>query len=112
MNPAIAIRKTLDGRVQARRIDGKPLSVQDREDARLMVMIEELPPRASVVEEVRDEQKLRAVKICSTLVEEHLWLLLDRTYQPRGGLAIYYPEELPVLNNKTPEQLREIHKVK
>jgi hypothetical protein len=65
-----------------------------------------------VVEEVRDGEKLKAVKICSALLEDHLWLVLERSFEPRDGLAIYYPEELPELRTKTPEQLREIHKVK
>ncbi len=68
--------------------------------------------RAWVVEEVRAGDRLRAVKICSAPLEDHLWLILDRSFAPTDGLAIYYPEELPELRTKTPEQLREIHKVK
>jgi len=112
MNPAIAIRKTPDGRIQARRLDGKPLTPDDIEQAKSMAVIEELPPRAWVVEEIRDGEKLKAVKICSALLEDHLWLVIDRSYRPTDGLAIYYPDELAELGTKTPEQLREIHKVK
>ncbi len=112
MNPAIAIRKTPDGRIQARRLDGRPLTPEDREQARQLAVIEELPPRSWVVEEVYDGQNLRAVKICSAFLEDHLWLVIDRSYQPTDGLAIYYPDELAELTTKTPEQLREIHKVK
>jgi len=112
MNPAIEIRKTPDGRIQARRVDGRPLTPADKEQAQRLAVIEELPPRAWVVEEVRDGEKLKAVKICSAIVEDHLWLIVDRSFTPADGLAIYYPEELAELGTKTPEQLREIHKVK
>jgi hypothetical protein len=112
MNPAIAIRKMSDGRIQARRIDGKPLTVADREEARRMVLIAEIRPRAWVVEEVRDGGRLKAVKICSAVLQDHLWVVVDRSYQPTEDLAIYYPEELSELGSKTPEQLREIHRIK
>lgn len=65
-------------------------------------------PRAWVVEEVRD----KAVKICSAVLDDHLWLILDRSFIPHDGLACYYAEEIPLLGNKTPEDLREIHKAK
>jgi hypothetical protein len=112
MNPTIQIRKTPDGRIQARRSDGKPMTVEDREEARRTAIIEDLRPGAWIVEEIKDGRNLRAVKIYSALLDDHLWLLIDRTYQPFGGLAIYYPEELAELRTKTLEELREIHKVK
>lgn len=92
--------------------NSQSLEPDDREQARRMADIEELPLRAWVVEEVRDGETLKAVKICSAVLEDHLWLILDRSFEPNDGLAIYYPEELLELKNKTPEQLREIHKVK
>jgi hypothetical protein len=52
VNAAIEIRKNLDGRIQARRLDGKPLTSEDREEARRMAIIEELPPRAWVAQEI------------------------------------------------------------
>jgi hypothetical protein len=112
VNAAIEIRKTPDGRIQARRFDGKPLTPEDREEARRLAVIEELPPRAWVAEELRDGNSLRAVKICSAVLEDHLWLILDRSFEPKDNLAIYYPEELPELRNKKPEELSEIHKAK
>ena len=112
MNPAIEIRKSPDGRIQARRTDRRPLTPEDWVEAKKLALIEELPPRAWVVDEVHDGESLKAVKICSALLQDHLWLLIDRHYQPADGLAIYYPEDLAELGNKTPEQLREIHKVK
>ena len=112
LNPAIEIRRTPDGRFQARRLDRKPLTPEDQEEARRLALVEELPPRAWVGEEVRDGQKLKAFKICSAVLEDHLWLILDRAFEPRDGLALYYPEELPILKTKTTEELRGIHKVK
>lgn len=112
MNATIEIRKTDDGAILARRVDGKPLTPEDKEQAKRLAIIDDLPPRAWVVEEIRDGEKLKAVKICSEPLEDHLWLVFDRSYQPTDGLAIYYPEELAELGTKTPEQLREIHKVK
>lgn len=112
MNAAIEIRKTPDGRIQARRMDGKPLTAEDREQARLMAVIEELPPRAWVAQEIRDGSNLKAIKICSAVLQDHLWLILDRSFEPKDGLAIYYPEELATIATKSPEELREIHKVK
>ena len=100
MNPAIAIRKTPDGRIQVRRIDGKPLSDADREEARRMAVIEELPPRAWVVEEVRDGGKLKAIKICSAVLQDHLWVVMDRSFETKDELAVYYSEELPELKSR------------
>ena len=105
-------KRTPDGRILARRKDRLPLTAADREEARRLAVIEELPPRAWMAEEIRDGQRLKAVKICSAVLEDHLWLILDSGFKPRDGLAVYYAEELPELSTKTPEQLREIHKVK
>jgi len=88
------------------------LEVDDQEQAGLLAVIKDLPPRAWVVKEVRDGEMLKAVKICSALLEDHLWLILDRSFEPNDGVAIYYPEELSEIGSKTPEQIREIHKVK
>jgi hypothetical protein len=112
VNGAIEIRKTPDGRIQARRRDGRPLTTEDREQARLMAVFEELPPRAWVVQEIRTGDCLRAVKICSAVLLDRLWLILDRGFEPKDGLAIYYPEELTILKSKSSEELKSIHKVK
>ena len=72
----------------------------------------DLPPRAWVVEEVREGEKFRAAKICSGLLDDHLWLIIDRSFTPADGLAIYYPEELAVLQSKSPDEIRQIHQAK
>jgi hypothetical protein len=83
-----------------------------REHARPATIVEELPPRAWVVEEIKNGNGLRAVKICSAVLDDHLWLIFDRSFEPKDGLAIYYPEELPAIAKKSPEELKEIHKAK
>lgn len=112
MNAALEIRKSQDGRIQARRVDGRPMTPEDREQARKLAVFENLPPRSWVVGEICDGKTLRSVKMRSALLEDDLWLVIDRSFNANDGLAIYYPEELAGLETKTPEQLREIHKVK
>jgi len=64
-------------------------------------------------QEVRERaNSIQAVKITSTVLNDDIWLILDRSFIPHDGLACYYPEEIPLLKTKTPEDLREIHKVK
>ena len=71
------------------------------------------PLRAWVVKEIRGGSgKLRAVLICSALLQSHLWVIWDRDFQPGDSLAIYFSEELPLLKGKSVEDLRDIHKVK
>ena len=57
-------------------------------------------------------QNIQGYKIESKVLSDDIWLILDRAFIPTDGLARYYPEEIPLLGNKTPEELREIHKVK
>lgn len=69
-------------------------------------------PQTPQALEIRETKTIQAVKICSHILEDTIWLILDRSFIPHDGLAVYYPEEIPLLNSKTPEQLREIHKYK
>ena len=69
MNTAIEIRKTPDGRIQARRLDRRPLTAEDLKEAQRMAIVEELPPRAWVADEVRDGQTIKAIKICSAVLD-------------------------------------------
>ena len=69
-------------------------------------------PHTQALEVVEANQSIQAVKICSHVLEDEIWLILDRSFIPHDGLACYYPEEIPELKSKTPEQLREIHKYK
>jgi len=68
---------------------------------------------APEAQEVRERaNSIQAVKIYSHVLEDEIWLILDRSFIPHDGLATYYPEELCELKNKTLEDIREIHKVK
>ena len=69
-------------------------------------------PQTQALEVVETNQSIQAVKISSHVLEDDIWLILDRSFIPRDGLAVYYPDEIPLLKTKTPEDLREIHKVK
>jgi hypothetical protein len=61
---------------------------------------------------VVETDTIQAVKISSRILEDEIWLIFDRSFTPSDGLAIYYPDELPELGSKTPDQLREIHQIK
>jgi len=79
----------------------------------LMDSQEVAPLRARVVDRVHgDNGNLRAVLVCSDLLEDHLWLIIDRSFTPTDDCAIYYPEELPLLKDKTLADLRQIHEAK
>ena len=74
--------------------------------------LENETPSKSCLEVVETNRTIQGVKICSHVLEDEIWLILDRSFIPHDGLACYYPEELPELKTKTPEDLREIHKIK
>ncbi len=81
---------------------------------RRMETSEEKQEGGRVVEaqEIRESDTIQGVKIASTVLNDDIWLILDRSFIPHDELAVYYPEEIPLLKTKTPEDLREIHKVK
>jgi len=62
--------------------------------------------------EVHEGETIQGVKICSHVLEDDIWLILDHSFVPHDGLAVYYAEELPELKTKTPGDLREIHRAK
>lgn len=80
----------------------------------MIQMQEDLTPiRAWIAQEVRGENgELRAALICSAVLEDHLWLILDREFIPHDGLATYYSEELSLLKGKSLEDLKLIHVTK
>jgi hypothetical protein len=59
-----------------------------------------------------EDGEIIAVEICSTALEAHIWLAFDDSFDPQDGQAVFYVDELEFLKTKTPEQLKEIHKVK
>ena len=111
----LEVKKTPDGRTLARRTDGQPLTSQDREEAKQMIQTQEdlTPIRAWFVDRVYgDNEELRALLICSAMLEAHLWVIWDRSFEPKDNLAIYYAEELPLLSGKSLEDLKLIHETK
>ena len=115
MRAALAVRKLPDGRLQARRLDGAPLSDADRQEARRMADAEaEAPPRAWEIERVTDPAtgELRAVHICSAPLESHLWVLADPEFIPTDDDPIFFADEFEILKTKSIETMREVLKVK
>jgi hypothetical protein len=81
--------------------------------AEVMDPLPENPPRAWLLDEIRfPNGELRAYKICSAMLQTHLWVLKDSTYQPRDDEPIFYADELPLLRRKTVHELLEVVKVK
>jgi len=65
------------------------------------------------VEEIRsDSGEIQAVLICSGILQDDLWVVYDRSFEPKDSLAIYYGEEMGELVKKTVDEQRVIHKVK
>jgi len=62
--------------------------------------------------EVVEDKTIQAVKICSHILQDEIWLILDRSYIPTDDLACYYAEEIPLLRNKSQEDLKLIHQTK
>ncbi len=58
------------------------------------------------------EGKIQAVKIHSEILQDDLWLILDRAFIPDDGSAFYFIDEIRFLENKTPAELKKIHEVK
>jgi len=64
-------------------------------------------------QEVRERaNSIQAVKITSTVLGDDIWLILDRSFIPTDGLAIYYAEEIVLLKGKSLEDLKLIHQTK
>jgi hypothetical protein len=59
-----------------------------------------------------EDGEIVAVQICSTVLEVHIWISFDDAFDPPDRLAVFYGHELEHLKNKTPDQLRKIHKDK
>ena len=106
MSQVLEVRKTPDGKVFAKRKDGHPLTPEDREAAKRLALSD------TEALEVQEGETIQGVKIASSILGDEIWLILDRSFVPPDGLACYYAEEIPLLRDKTQEELREIHNVK
>ncbi len=65
-----------------------------------------------VLEEAWEGDIQKARKVYSRILEAELWLIFERVFEPQDNLGLYYPEEIPLLWDKTPKELRKINKVK
>jgi hypothetical protein len=74
-----------------------------------MPVDEDLEPAENI-----SEGRIIAVKICSHVLDACIWFSFDPDFKPDNdeSLAVFYAEEIPLLSDKTTEQLREIHKWK
>jgi hypothetical protein len=59
-----------------------------------------------------DAGEIVAVEIASEVLSADVWLAFRDAFNPGDDKAVFYAHELPLLKEKTLEQLREIHKVK
>ena len=113
---AIAVRKLPDGRIQARRLDGEPMSDADREEARRIAEAEQAEPSfgeltAKPAAEI-DAGKVQAVLIDSEVLSAPLWLAFDAEFDPGDGLPVFYAAELQFLKDKPAATLRKIYETK
>ena len=67
----------------------------------------------TTVDQIIDDRTI-AVLIDSKVLGALIWFALDDTWKPDPGdtTPVFYAHELPALRLKTPEQLRDIFKVK
>jgi hypothetical protein len=55
-----------------------------------------------------------AVKICSHVLDACVWVAFDENFKPDDDepLAVFYAREIPLLKDKTADELRQIHRIK
>jgi hypothetical protein len=103
----LEIRRTPEGKIQARRKDGRPLTPKDKEEANRLAAQLTTAPTADIT-----KGRIIAVEICSDVLEAHIWLAFDDDVKANDGQAVFYADELPFLATKDADTLREFHKVK
>ena len=64
--------------------------------------------------DILNDEEIIAVLIDCTVLNATIWLAVRGDFKPDAAdvRAVFYAHELPFLKGKTPEQLREIHKIK
>jgi hypothetical protein len=86
------------------------LEIAKRAQAKLKLAQKDFP----VPEQTADltDGPIIAVEICSNVLEAHIWLAFDDSFEANDGQAVFYADELPFLATKDVGTLREIHKGK
>ena len=98
VNVAIELRKTNDGRYQARRLDGMPMTPEDEAQARRMVA--EIKP-VDVI-----DGTVRAVLIDSTVIGAPVWFAFDDGFTSGDDIPVFFASELQFLRQMTEAELR------
>jgi len=110
---ALDVRRDDHGHIQARRFDGRPMTAADRKEARIIALLQTTGLSRWIADEVLSRgNKLGAMKFCSPLLNDHVWIVRDARPVPADGLARYDVDELEILESKTSEQVVNVHKVK
>ena len=111
MNAVIEVKRTDDGVLLARRLDGRSLTPEDKAEAKRIAASEAalVSDPAMIV-----DGSVVAVLIDSTVLGSSIWFAFRDGWTPDAGdlTPIFYANELPALSRKTPEQLRDIFNVK
>ena len=77
----------------------------------------EAPPQSSLLEPCAtpaSEGRVVAVKVCSHVLDACVWLAFNSAFEPDPDepLAVFYEHEIPLLEDKTPDDLKQIHRTK
>jgi len=59
-----------------------------------------------------EEGRIVAVLIASEVLAAEIWFVLDDSFNPGDGLAVFYADELEFLKSKDAQTLRKIHETK
>jgi hypothetical protein len=108
----IEVRKLPDGRVQARRLDGKPMMDADFVEARRIASAPSFTPLTP--EQIADinSGNVIAVLIDSSIVGAPLWFSFSPDFDPCDDIPVFYSAELPFLKDKPAATLRKIYETK
>ena len=124
MSP-VEVRRLPDGSLQARRVDGKPLTDADRNEVRRIAQNNAEPiavdhPESDpfrdpdIIAHMVENDEVIAVLIHSAVLNAKIWFALNENWRPEPGVKtpVFYGSELAALRDKSPEQLKEIYRQK
>src|SRR5437660_1325333 len=115
MNAVLEIQKTSEGKIQARRLDGKPLTPADRDEVRRRAVVETVPVATQGQATTRpidltaqewidiDNGKISAVLIDSEIGP--LWFAFADDFLSGDVIPVFFASELPFLGKMTRGEL-------
>ena len=62
--------------------------------------------------EIVESREIPAVLIDSRILNDQIWFAFDVSFNPKDKKAVFFASELPILKNKTEEQLKMVHRIK